>query len=100
MWLHLNAADHADSLDNFQSKLNLTAAVPRDELYVGMGFGGGSMTKYSYETTERGLKERFDALSVAGVRNIAMYELVSAYRMTSWNMSEAWWGQLEQWIVG
>ena len=90
---------HANSLENFVSKLNLTAGVPRDKLYVGMGFGGGQNTKFQYETTERGLTERFAALSSAGVRNVAMFELVSASRMSSWNLSSAWWSQLEQWTA-
>jgi hypothetical protein len=90
---------HADSLENFVSKLNLTAGVPREKLYVGMGFGGGQMTKFHYETTKRGLEERFAALSSAGVQNIAMFELVSSARMSSWNMSSDWWSQLEQWTA-
>ena len=63
---------HADSAENFQSKLGLTAAVPREKLWVGLGFGE-QMIKFSYETTRAGLSERFEALASAGVQNVAMF---------------------------
>jgi hypothetical protein len=87
---------HADNLENFRSKLNLTHSVPRERLWVGLGFGE-RMTKFPYETTACGLKERFAALSAAGVRNVAMFQLPSARDQANWNMSEAWWAELEHW---
>ena len=88
---------HADSAENFQSKLNLTAAVPREKLWVGLGFGE-QMIKFPYETTQAGLSERFEALAAAGVQNVAMFELPSAEKLEQWNMTQAWWQELEKWV--
>lgn len=88
---------HADSAENFQSKLALTTAVPREKLWVGLGFGE-QMTKYPYETAPAGLSERFEALVSAGVRNVAMFELPSADKLEKWNMTQAWWHELDNWV--